>query len=310
MGSTPTARRCSARRLAQPPHVGGTGRGDAVTGTHPWGTTGLRLLCQGGDAAPELGELGGGGRMRPSPTPRGAGARARRAGSWAQRQAEAMGAVPGVAWGSRAGPGSGTRPVQTGRASQTSSDRQRAPAKSTPRRGQAAGMRMLGQPGGGPWVGTAQQHRGDSFWLAWGALGGPQGAWSVHPSPWRDPSRKQGGEGSTQAAPGTGDKAPCRTSSEPGRAGCGPCGQLGHCHIARRSPCHPASPRGCGTAVVGLAGADGGVPGVSCRPPSRRHGQPGTVVRAEPGGAAENRPAVRPRAGAGAGALDDGAVRR
>lgn len=212
--------------------------------------------------SPGAGGVGWGGRMRPSPTPRGAGARARRAGSWARRQAEAMGAVPGVAWGSRAGPGSGTRPVQTGRASQTSSDRQRAPAKSTPRRGQAAGMRMLGQPGGGPWVGTAQQHRGASFCLAWGAPGGPQGARTLHPSPRREPGRKQGGEGSTQAAPGTGDKAPCRTSSEPGRAGCGPCGQLGHCHTAGRSPCHPASPRGCGAAATGLAGTDGGVPGV------------------------------------------------
>ncbi|XP_068031253.1 protein turtle homolog A-like isoform X2 [Anomalospiza imberbis] len=36
----------------------------------------------------------------------------------------------------------------------------------------------------------------------------------------------------------------------------------------------------------------------------------GPIVRAEPGGAAEDRPAVRPRAGAGAGALDPGAVRR
>jgi len=44
--------------------------------------------------------------------------------------------------------------------------------------------------------------------------------------------------------------------------------------------------------------------------PCRQHGKPGTVVRPEPGGAAEDRPAVRPGAGAGAGAVDPGAVWR
>ncbi|XP_041261482.1 transgelin-2 isoform X1 [Onychostruthus taczanowskii] len=61
----------------------------------------------------------------------------------------------------------------------------------------------------------------------------------------------------------------------------------------------------------GGCGATGATDGCHPRrPPCRQHGKPGPLVRAEPGGAAEDRPAVRPRAGAGAGALDPGTVRQ